>query len=128
MKLERLAMEIQYFKGLVEHYLPNNTKLIYMPAYSEFAKRPDSVWKDHLFEGMLAEEKIAKMNDILYQILEPDLLKDNGRTFSFLDLYEASVSRGEWSTDGIHMQPVWYENVMTMFWETFCNSVMMDEF
>ena len=129
MKLERLAMEIRYFKGLIEQYFPSNTKLIYMPAYSEFAKKPDNtVWRGHLFEGMLAQEKIAKMNDILYQILEPDLLKDNGRIFSFLDVFEASVSRAAWSTDGIHMQPVWYENVMTMFWETFCNSVMMDEF
>ena len=129
MKLERLAMEIQYFKNLVEYYFPNNTKLIYMPSYSEFAKKPDNtVWRGHLFEGMLAQEKIAKMNDILYEVLEPDLLKHNGRTFSFLDVFEASVSRGTWSTDGVHMKDVWYENVMTMFWETFCNSVMMDDF
>ena len=129
LKLERLAMEIQYFKNLVELYFPKNTKLIYMPAYSEFAKKPDNtVWLRRRFEGMLAQSKIAKMNDILYKVLEPDLLKDNGRIFSFLDLFEASVSRGAWSTDGVHMENVWYENVMTMFWETFCNSVLRDEF
>ena len=129
LKLDRLAMEIQYFKNLVEYYFPKDTKLIYMPAYSEFAKRPDNtVWRGRLFEGMLAQDKIAKMNDILYEVLEPDLLKENGRIFSFLDVFEASVSRAAWSYDGIHMHAVWYENVMTMFWETFCNSVMMDEF
>ena len=129
MKLDRLAIEIQYFKNLVEYYFPKNTKLIYMPAYSEFAKKPDNtMWRGRLFEGMLAQEKIAKMNDVLYDVLEPDLLKDNGRIFSFLDVFEASVSRATWSNDGIHMQAVWYENVMTMFWETFCNSVMMDDF
>ena len=128
-RLDRLAMEIRYYKDLVEHYFPKNAKLIYMPAYSEFAKKPDNtVWRGHLFEGMLAQEKIRKMNDILYQVLEPDLLKENGRIFSFLDVFEASVSRAEWSTDGVHMFPIWYENVMTMFWETFCNSVILDEF
>jgi hypothetical protein len=68
------------------------------------------------------------MNAILYEVLERDIVSDEGRIFSFLDLFEASLSRVTWSTDGVHMKPVWYENVMTMFWETFCNSVLLDEF
>ena len=38
-------------------------------------------------------------------------MKENGRIFSFLDVFEASVSRVTWSTDGVHMKDVWYENV-----------------
>ena len=129
MKLERVKMEIQYYKSLVEQYFPSTTKLIYFPAYSEFeSARAKGYWKGRRYEGMLASEKIKKMNDILYEILEPDLLRDDGRVFSFLDVFEASLPHADWCTDGIHMKPIWYENVMTMFWETFCNSVMLDEF
>ena len=129
MQLKRLSMEIQYFKSLVEHYFPDTTKFIYMPAYSEFETvRGNTIWKERLFEGMLAKDKIHKMNDILYTVLEPDIVMPNRRIFTFLDLFEASVSRASWSTDGVHMKPVWYDNIMAMFWETFCNSVMMDKF
>ena len=129
MKLERVKMEIQYYKSLVEQYFPSTTKLIYFPAYSEFdSARAKGYWKGRRYEGMLASEKIKKMNDILYEILEADLLCGGGRVFSFLDVFEASLPRADWCTDGVHMKPVWYENVMTMFWETFCNSVMLDEF
>ena len=79
--------------------------------------RPAEVGYSRLFKGMLTEEKLTKMYDILCHVLQDELLNKM-----------AYVSRGEWSTDGIHMQPVWYENVMTMTWESFCNSVLIDEF
>ena len=119
-KLDRLKMEIQYFNSLVEYYFPKTTQIFYIPSYNE----PGG----SRFEGMLAGEKINKMNEILYQLIESKLLKTDGRVFSFLDLYEASLSRGEWYSNAVHLKPVWYENIMTMFWETFCNSVMMNEF
>ena len=128
MKIKRLKMEILYFKSLVEQYFPNTTKLVYMPAYSEFDSTRGGYWKNRRFEGLLASQKIKKMNDILYEILEPDLLRNDGRVFSFIDVFEASLPHASWCTDGVHMKPVWYENVMTMFWETFCNSVLLHQF
>ncbi len=127
--LSRLPMEIEYFKKLVEEYLPNTTKLFYFPSYGEFEQaRNGSNWSNHLFEGMLAREKIDKMNRVLYKVLEEDLLKPGGRYFGFFDLIDVSQDRGNWSTDSVHMKAEWYESVMAMFWETYCNSVLLDMF
>ncbi|KAK2158942.1 hypothetical protein LSH36_161g03015 [Paralvinella palmiformis] len=128
-RLSRLPMEIKYFKGLVEEYLPNTTKLFYITSYGEFEKeRKSSEWYKHLFEGMLARDKIDKMNRILYDVLEDDLLKRDGRYFGFFDLIDISEDRGNWSTDSVHMEVVWYESIMSMFWETYCNSVLLNMF
>ncbi|KAK2158938.1 hypothetical protein LSH36_161g03009 [Paralvinella palmiformis] len=128
-RLSRLPMEIEYFKGLVEEYLPNTTKLFYITSYGEFEEqRKSSEWYKHLFEGMLARDKIDKMNRILYDVLEDDLLKRDGRYFGFFDLIDISEDRGNWSTDSVHMEVVWYESIMSMFWETYCNSVLLDMF
>ena len=127
--LHRLQMELKYFKSLIEEYIPRTTKVIYMPAYGEFEEaRKSREWKNRLFENMLATEKIDKMNHVLYDVLESDLLDPKGRVYGFLDLIEASKDRKGWSTDGVHMAPVWYESVMSMFWETYCNSVLLNEF
>ena len=73
----------------------------------------EDIEQNRLFEGHLASQNIKKMNDILYEILEPDLLRNDGRVFSFLDVFEASLPHAAWCTYGVHMKPVWYENVMT---------------
>ncbi|KAK2163301.1 hypothetical protein LSH36_82g06002 [Paralvinella palmiformis] len=128
-RLSRLPMEIEYLKGLVEEYLPNTTKLFYITSYGEFEeRRKSSEWYEHSFEGMLARDKIDKMNRILYDVLEGDLLKRDGRYFGFFDLIDISEDRGNWSTDSVHMKVVWYESIMSMFWETYCNSVLLDMF
>jgi hypothetical protein len=55
LKLDRVAMEIQYFKSLVEYYVPNTTKLIYMPSYSEFEIiRQKDIWYGRKYDVMLA--------------------------------------------------------------------------
>jgi len=129
MRMSRLPMEIEYFKKLIEEYLPKTTKLVYFTSYGEFgeAKRGYK-WSGVLFEGMLAREKIDRMNHVLYEVLEDDLLNVGGRYFGFLDLIDVSKDRGNWSTDSIPMEVVWYDRVMSMFWETFCNSVLLDMF
>ncbi|KAK2146385.1 hypothetical protein LSH36_612g01099 [Paralvinella palmiformis] len=104
-------------------------KIIYMPAHGEHEKRRNSVeWRNRLFEGMLAAEKLDKMNRILYDILENDLLNQTGRYYGFLDLFHLTKDRYSWSLDGVHLKSVWYETAMSMFWETYCNSVLMDRF
>ena len=77
---------------------------------------------------MKAAEKIEKMNRILYNIIEEDLINPDSQIYGFFDLFEVSKSRGAWSIDGVHMKPVYYRSVMSMFWETYCNSVFMERF
>jgi len=129
MALSRLPMEIKYYIGLLEEYLPKTTKLVFMTSYGEFeTARTNMYWKNRLFDGLLAREKIDRMNHVLYEVIKDDLLKEDGRYFGFFDLIDVSRDRGNWSTDAVHMKPVWYESIMSMFWETYCNSVLLDRF
>ena len=129
-QLERLAMEIEYFKGLLELYFPKSTKFFFFPLYREVetARRNSSYWTNHRFQGMLASEKIEKMNRILYDVLSRDFLDHQSNVHGFLDVFEASRGRGFLSLDGVHMQNGWYESIASMFWETYCNSVLLDKF
>ena len=123
MNSDRIKLDIKYFKGLVDMYIPKSTKIFYMTTPGEFeGRRKLKIWKRRKFEKMLATEKINKLNHVLYDAVEGDLLSD-GRTFGFYDLLEASRTRGNWSVDGVHMDDIWYERVNQRFWQTYCNSI-----
>ena len=127
--LERLPLELRYFKGLLKVYFPQKTKFIIMPMYSEFeAPRVNEYWRNRRFEGMLASEKLAEMDRVLYEVFAEDFKNPDSNFYGFLDLFEASRSKESWSADGVHMKTTWYESVTSMFWETYCNSVMMNQF
>ncbi|KAK2169844.1 hypothetical protein LSH36_6g00047 [Paralvinella palmiformis] len=77
---------------------------------------------------MLASEKIFKMNHILYKELEYDLLNSTSRIYCFLDLFNISLGHDRWCTDGVHMVPVWHDSIISMFWQTYCNSIYLNAF
>ena len=126
--LSRLRMEIQYFKSLIDHFIPITTKVVYIPVYAEFDDKKPLLWRNRLFENMSATDMLNEMNHVLYDVIENDLLDPTGRYYGFLDLIDVSKDRAAWNTDGVHMKPIWYERVMMMFWQTYCNSVLRDEF
>ena len=126
--LSRLPAEVNYFKSLVDEYVPNSTKVFYIPAYSEFIHGKPAAWADRAFEGLSASSKINKMNGILYDILEKDFMNPESKRYGFFDMFDVSRSRSEWCIDGVHMLPIYYKIAMSMFWETYCNSVSLDQF
>jgi hypothetical protein len=126
--LSRVPLEIAYFKGLVEEYIPKTTKVFYIVTHYEFILGEKPSWADHLFEGMSAAGIIQKMNRALYDVLKDDLADPASQIFGFYDMFKISSSRGNWSLDGVHMQHIYYDVVMDMFWQTFCNSVLLDQF
>ena len=72
--------------------------------------------------GKSASELILDLNNVVYTELEPDLVSDAGRHVGFLDLFKASHNRGEWSEEGVHMVPFWYEVIMSYLLQVFCVS------
>ena len=89
----------------------------------------EDIEKNCLFDGHLASQNIKKMNDILYEILEPDLLRNDGRVFSFIDV---CLKRHCHTLLGVQMGFIWNQygtkTLWPMFWETFCNSVLLHAF
>ncbi len=59
---------------------------------------------------------------MLYEVLEPDLLCEEGRHFRFLDLFQATVNRSELSKDGVHMEPFWYDLIILYLLQVICVS------
>ena len=75
---------------------------------------------------MSANEKIAKMNQIMYDVIEKDLLEPDGNIHGFFDLMQVGLTRSMWSLDGVHMTTDWYRAIMSYILETVCNSVRED--
>jgi hypothetical protein len=124
MHTRRVTLDVAFFKGLVELYVPRTTRVFYMTTAAEVEeKRRRPEWINRTFENMLATEKIAHLNHVLYDMLEDLLVNDQSRTFGFYDLLEASREKPNWNVDGVHMKDVWYEQVWQRFWQTYCNSV-----
>ena len=129
--LKSLKTRIKIFLDEVKHVIPKSARIVYVNTYSEFesARRGKTLFLlNRRYENMLAAEKILKMNHILYQELEKDLLNASSRIHSFLDLFSISLGRDKWCIDGIHMLPVWHDSIMSMLWETYCNSVFLNQF
>ena len=108
---------------------PVNSKIFFIPTFSEYeSKRTVKYYINRRYQGLLATDAIDKLNHLLFRILKPDLLKPSGKVFSFVDLVQITRQLDQWSIDGVHMQPLWYQIEMSMFLETFCNSVQLDSF
>jgi hypothetical protein len=95
-RLDRLSMEIDFYTGLLKVYFPKTTKFIFMPMYSEFEPpRRTGYWKNHRFEGLLAAEKIDKMDRILYDAMAKDFLDPKSNFYGFLRLIRRITKPGE---------------------------------
>jgi hypothetical protein len=120
--------EMSYFHALVKLYIPRTTKVFYMPAFSEFDEAKKLYWKKKKFGALPGWQRIDKLNHIMYDVIKDDVMNASSGIYSFLDLVDMSRDRSSLSTDGVHMQYVWYDTVISYFWEIFCNSLSDDEF
>ncbi|KAK2157496.1 hypothetical protein LSH36_190g03009 [Paralvinella palmiformis] len=119
--LIQIKAAITYFHNLVRTYVPIGTRVVYFPAFSEFENaRKSLLYINRTYGGLLAAEKLSKMNNILYEVIHDDISEPATNINGFVDLFSISLSRQRWSTDGIHMKDVWYDVVVSMFWHTIC--------
>ncbi len=112
-------------KSLIDTYMPATTQVYWLPGMAEHENRRTGrslKWLNVTVRGKLASELILDLNNVAYKELEPELTRDAGRHFGFLDLFKASRNRSEWSHEGVHMEPFWYEVIMSYFLQVFCVS------
>jgi len=71
-------------------------------------------------------ERIKECNDILYDVLKDDLLRDSGgiNMHGFLDLFSLSCPLRRLTRDGdkVHMKMNWHETLAKHLLELHCNS------
>ena len=91
-----------------------------MPSFAEFESRKPPVWANRRSHGLLASDKLDSFNRLLYAQLRHRLLDASSRHYAFLDLIRVSAERESWSLDGIHMDPKWYQLVMSYLLQVYC--------
>ena len=111
----RFVMDLHYFIGLMRSYLPQTTRILWIPgiAENENAQRTEKNKRNFnkRVEGMLASERIDLLNHILYANIEKELINASSNIFGFLDLFQASVDRMSWYVDRGHLKNTWYMTI-----------------
>ena len=125
LKLDVHIQQLKMLQILVNKYIPRTTRVFYIPTDNEVDKRYRKPYPRR--NGLRRNDLIDLLNKALYGILEADFLDARSGRYGFIDLFSISKERSNWSADGIHMEPKWYNLVMSMFWELFCNSVRNKE-
>ncbi len=119
----QFRLQLRSLKSYIDAWTPAETEVYWLPGMAEHEnRRTRQKYINKTKRGKLATELILDLNNLVYKELEPDLLLENGRHFGFLDLFQASVNRSEWSYDGIHMEPFWYDLIMSYLLQVFCVS------
>ncbi len=120
--IANLTRDIQLFVNILEMNLGNRTSIFWMPAFREFEGFRRGIKR---YEGLLAWQKIDRLNHVLYDVIKSRLtLRSASRRFyGFLDLIEASKNRGHWTFDARHMLPVWYDIMTSYFLEMMCQEL-----
>jgi len=95
-------------------------QVIWMPSFAEFESRKAPVWANLRSHGLLATQKLDAFNRLLYDQLKHRLLNETSLTYGFFDLVRVSAERESWSLDGIHMDPQWYQLIMSYLLQVFC--------
>ncbi len=118
-------MYADIFRQLINFYMPETSKTVVIAGHRECsADYPEdlreAMRKYHLFETR--NEKIHKMNQILFNVLKPDLLDPESRILGFLDLAEISCPvMCDWHTSGAHMLMPWYDKIASYMFQFLMN-------
>ncbi len=108
----KFALDLDYLIGLMRLYLPRQTRIFWIPGMGESeGTRSGEQYLFKKVDGVLASTKIDQLNHILYARTEHQLRNASSGINGFLDLYQASLDRGDWYQDGVHLQQVWYNTM-----------------
>ena len=112
--IDEYVDQLKLLKQLVDEHVPSSTKVFFLPAHHTI--------KPGYTETMLP------LNQALYSLLEEDMLNPETNRYGFLDLQRISKPMTQWVLDkSTHMDGMWYQTMMSMFWEIYCNSVAGNE-
>lgn len=119
--------QIAYYYRLVKASIPDTTRVYWITAISMFDDRKKIEWRNKTYEGMKANTKLNILNHLLFKRLQADIINNDTSMFGFLDLLDASKSLHDWSTDGVHLEQIWYELIDNYLLQVICANYLLDE-
>jgi len=120
--LQEYAMNVRALADMFDIYMPPKTKVIWTSKPAEYILKKPNIFTSRIYENgtMDIRQWLTAANKIQFRELRKRFV-NNGRPLMFLDLYGISepVLR-DWSTDGVHMQPVWYKHIISQILQVLC--------
>ncbi len=125
--IDKYSDQLKTLKTIMDKYIPRNTKVFFIPTFREFPSRYKETFAN-TYKSMDRNKRIQRLLGELYANMEEDFISDTSNRYGFLDLYNITSSLASWSEDGIHMKAVYYDAIMSLFWELYCNSLELGQF
>jgi len=120
--LREHAMNVRTFLDMIDVYLPPTTRVIWTSKCGEYEPKKPLVYQGPIYENrtMHILQWLDAANKIQFKETRRHLLK-NGRPLEFMDLLEMSEPvLSEWSLDGVHMDALWYQHVISYLMQSLC--------
>ena len=114
--------QIHHIVEVVKNNTDNRTGVYFMGTPGEVEDCKDSYWKNKLFEGLLASQKLYLLTRRMFSEVKDLLTMKDGHVYGFFNLVNMSAPRTAWGTDGVHYKEVWYEHVMKNLMSQHCYS------
>lgn len=111
---------MERLKFLITKYLNSNCKIFILTGTNEFENRKKRGFINTTYEGRLANDQIRTLKHITFDVLKENFKNKLSNIYGFFDLQDMSKSRETWCEDGFHFRTVWYNSVMTNFFQTLC--------
>ena len=121
--LSKIRADMEYLKMIIKKYLPKQTKLFWFTKFPENLSQKSKFWNDVTFDGNLKTNAfIDRINLELFDVLRTEFVETGGRILPFFDMYDMSLDVLDWTLDGIHRRPEWYDAVLSSWIRTFCET------
>ena len=114
---KKIALDTAYLVSLVEHYLPSDSSVIWIPV--------PRVWKGDKnkfksYDGYSANTHLHMMNKGLFESIKNELYNmSSERTTSYLDTIALSAPLANY-TDHVHYDPFYYMSMMKYLMQIKC--------
>jgi len=112
---------LRFLLELIDDYLPQSTRLVWLSKPAEYPPRKASPWNGQIFEGRFTiNEWLDRANRIFYKELmgRSDKIRQPLIFYDMLALLNPVIAR--LSIDGVHVQPVWYKLIVSYILQTLC--------
>ena len=121
--LSKIRADMEYLKMIIKKYLPKQSKLFWFTKIAENLSQKSKFWNDVTFDGNFKTNAfIERINLELFDVLRTEFVETGGRILPFFDMYEMSQGVLDWTIDGMHRRPEWYDAVLSNWIQTFCET------
>ena len=121
--LTKVRADIEYLKMVIDMYVPARTKLVWFSKISECQRMKPDIWKNVTYGAHFkTNEQLVRLNKALFEVLQPAFVKTDSKIVPFFDIHDMSLGVPHWSEDGMHRKPVWYDVVLSNWFQTFCHN------